>query len=195
MLIGQEQGVSNDISILNEVVVHLRKLVGDDHPDVAAISLACPDVSLRRTEPVRAAPIFERSWRMLVDASAANRRLLPISLWRQVHADSSRPPFLSWTVGPESQEDYLQDLASSVFSSGRPALAEVAPTMSFSVQSLDPLAPGTVQAGSTTDEKRTGAGPVTKRAAAEAVARRADMIGLPRVALAELRKRKYLRPQ
>src|ERR1043166_6854936 len=86
-------------ALLNEVVRNLRDLAGSEHPDVEALSLACPDASLRRQTPVSAAPMFERSWRILIKASQKNRDLVPLALWQQVHATlAASPPFLGWSL-------------------------------------------------------------------------------------------------
>ena len=67
LLIGYERPGSPWLDLLNEVVTNLRDLVGFEHPDVEALSLACPDLKLRTELPLRAAPMFERSWRMMLD--------------------------------------------------------------------------------------------------------------------------------
>jgi hypothetical protein len=64
LLIGAEHGAAGPgLELLNEVVANLRTLVGTEHPDVEALSLACPDTTLQRKMPVTTPPMFERSWK------------------------------------------------------------------------------------------------------------------------------------
>jgi hypothetical protein len=119
LLIEHEQGGTTlSLDLLNTVVKNLRMLVGCEHPDVEALSLECPNATLRRDRPVLRPPIFERSWRMLVKASYGNARLIPLSLWQQVHATLTAPPFLCWATDDAVQRGFRAALAAAVF--GRP---------------------------------------------------------------------------
>jgi hypothetical protein len=115
LVIDQEQGGDAKPEMLNTVVDNLRRLVGSDHPDVEALSLACPDAGLRTQRPLGAAPMFERSWRLFVAASQENPTLVPISVWQQVHAGLLAPPFLSWSTDRAIQQHFRKALAEAAF--------------------------------------------------------------------------------
>jgi hypothetical protein len=102
---------------LNEVVKRLRGLGGNDHPDVEAISLLCPDAGLHTARPVSAPPMLERSWRLLIrvslDAQGAappalsSSELVPLALWKQVMTSMPALPFLRWATDPTIQNALL----------------------------------------------------------------------------------------
>lgn len=112
-----------DMRALNTVVGTLRTLVGDDHPDVEALSLACPDSDLRRARPILVPPLFERSWRLLVEASYDNPDLVPVELWRRQMAQAPVPPFLVWSVGERVRKNYESVLA-AIMEHDRPPPAD-----------------------------------------------------------------------
>ncbi|MDQ0473449.1 caspase family protein [Labrys wisconsinensis] len=118
---------------LDTVVRNLRHLVGDEHPDVEALSLRCPDRGLRRTRPLRTPPMFERSWRLIIAASQDQPGLVPLSLWQRVHALAPVPPFLAWSVDAAVQADYREALADIAFGE-RPA-----ETGEVSAESFEPI--------------------------------------------------------
>jgi hypothetical protein len=128
LLIEQKVKGKQDISALNTVVGHLRDLVGAAHPDVEALSLACPDTTLRTRGPIGAPPMFARSWKLLIRGSQNDADLVPIELWRTVHALVEAPPFLVWSVNAELQKDYRHALAQAAFMHpmSAPAAAAVA---------------------------------------------------------------------
>jgi len=95
---------------LNEVVPNLRMLVGVDHPDVEAISLRCPQESLRTVEPLRHLPIFERSWRLLVDTSFANPALVPAALSLRAHAATPIGGFLVWACDNATRQAHRRQV-------------------------------------------------------------------------------------
>jgi hypothetical protein len=101
-----------NLALLNEVVRNLRGLVGDSHPDVEAISLRCPDIGLRTSRPLTIPPMFHRSWRLMVDASAANPELVPESLWTRIHAATNIGGYLVWACDVQTQEAHLAQLKS-----------------------------------------------------------------------------------
>ncbi|MDQ4086752.1 MAG: caspase family protein, partial [Pseudomonadota bacterium] len=119
---------------LDDVVRNLRTLVGADHPDVEVLSLYCMDPSLRRAEPIAQPPIYERSWRLLVEAAHEEPRLVPAPLWRKIMAMTATPPFLHWSPDPQIQRGIRKCLADAVFGplSAQPpsgAVASSVPTM------------------------------------------------------------------
>jgi hypothetical protein len=116
LLLGIEQGGPQDWrGELNGVVTRLRGLVGGEHPDVEALSLACPNLSLRRTKPVETPPMFERSWRMLCTASQSNPALLPQSLTQKLLSQASQPPFLAWALDDDLVKAIIPQLIRSLF--------------------------------------------------------------------------------
>lgn len=114
LIIAQEQGRRRQLDALNEVITNLRGLVGSEHPDVEALSLMCPDPKLRTDKPLVAPPMFERSWRMFINASQSKPQLVPLALWQQVQAALVVPPFFVWSVDAEKQTQYRKALAEAV---------------------------------------------------------------------------------
>jgi hypothetical protein len=126
LLISREHGGTQPLDLLDTAVGNLRGLVGTEHPDVEALSLECQNPALRRTQPIQAPPMFERSWRMLVKASQDNPQLVPRTLWDEVHAAILSPPFLVWAANAEVQSSYRAALAEAVFGPA-PAKPEALP--------------------------------------------------------------------
>jgi hypothetical protein len=127
LLIGIEQGGPQDwLGELNGIVTRLRDLVGGEHPDVEALSLACPNISLRRTKPIETPPMFERSWRMLCQASLTNQALLHESLTQIALSRVSQPPFLTWSLDDDLVRAVITQLIRSLF--GEPGAAPSADT-------------------------------------------------------------------
>lgn len=131
LLIEHETGDKSNINLLNTVVGNLRQLVGDDHPDVEALSLACPDRGLRTRRSLSAPPLFERGWRLFVEASQLEPTLVPLTVWQQVHATIQAPPFLSWSTDATVQRDFRKAMNEVLRSESRgpapaPALAAAA---------------------------------------------------------------------
>jgi hypothetical protein len=134
LLIENERNPRRDIGLLDEVVKNLRLLVGNEHPDVECLSLRCPDESLRRNTAVRLPPLYQRSWKLLIEASQNNPALVPKKLWDRIQAQSSLPPYLVWASDAESKaasreaivEALLQVAAAAVPAlAGKPAHAEL----------------------------------------------------------------------
>lgn len=84
-------------------VTNLRKLLGTDHPDVEALSLKCDNPEMRRTEPFIAPPLFERSWRLMVEASRSQPDLIPERLWKRVSAQVTLPPYFCWSINKNAK--------------------------------------------------------------------------------------------
>jgi hypothetical protein len=104
-------GPSRRFKMLDEVIGNLRRLVGDSHPDVEALSLRCPTSSLRAAKPFRMPPIFDRSWRLIVEASQTHPELLPDELWNRVHASIPVSGYLLWCSDQKSKEAHQRQLA------------------------------------------------------------------------------------
>ena len=191
LLIEREQSGRGRLELLNEVVTTLRKLVGQEHPDVEALSLACPDTKLQAKVPVRAAPLFERSWRMLIEASRKNRRLVPIALWHKVQMEWERPPFLCWLVDPLAQEALLKEFAKTIFEP-RETMLERKTQSALAVPGPAEFASAAPHGSSGPSAPRQGARTRRLHGHDSAAAKKwAERFGLPLVALAALRK-KYL---
>lgn len=169
LLITHEKEGRKDLGVLNDVVKNLRALVGSEHPDVEALSLACPDEKLRRVAPITAPPIFERSWRLIVAVSQQNPLLVPADLWRTVHAQAFAPPFLAWSGEQEVQAEFRSALIKSLLGPG----LKSAPLVSFQAARAFELS-SSVGAHSTVAS-------VPSR-----LAKRAVELGLPPVALSML---------
>jgi hypothetical protein len=103
---------SSKLSLLDDVVVNLRALVGDEHPDVEALSLSCPTDSLRATKPFRQPPLFARSWELIVEASQTKPELLPIELWERVRAVVPVSGYFVWGCDERSKEARTEQLKS-----------------------------------------------------------------------------------
>lgn len=137
LVMEQRHGFRNRLDLLNSVIPNLRGLVGSGHPDVEALSLACPDPKLRTSQPIAGAPLFERSWRMIVEASRANASLVSEALWQQVHAVVALPPYFIWANDAAAKEEFRKELAETIFmqrSAKRPSTT--APPVQASVSPL-----------------------------------------------------------
>jgi hypothetical protein len=97
--------------LFDTAVRTLRRLVGPDHPDVAALSLRATDPELAVTRPFTAPPMFARSWRLMTDASYDRPELVPVDLWKRVHASMVLGPFLVWAVDTQSRALHAEQLA------------------------------------------------------------------------------------
>jgi len=129
LLLEHEQGHRTELTYLNEIVANLRLLVGHEHPDVEALSLHCPDPDLHTRGFVLAPPMFERSWRLLVRASATRRDLIPATLWESVAVSMALPPFFAWTSNRDVRARYAKDLAKAIWATS-PTDAEELETLS-----------------------------------------------------------------
>jgi hypothetical protein len=115
LLLEHERNPVRDLSILNTVVRNLRALVGDDHPDVEALSLRCTDETLRRQKPITAPPMFQRSWKLLVEASRERPALVPSRLYSRVIAQVSTAPFFMWAINEDIKATSRMELARAVW--------------------------------------------------------------------------------
>jgi hypothetical protein len=128
LLIEHERDPRRDIGSLDAVVNNLRALVGDEHPDVECLSLRCPDESLRRTRALRAPPLYQRSWKLLIEASQQNGSLVPKKMWDRVQANGSLPPYLIWAPDADSKTASLRATVNALVRVVNPALAAAFPT-------------------------------------------------------------------
>ena len=114
LLVEREREPRRDITALNGVVGRLQTELGRQHPDVAALSLMCPDTSLRTTRPITAPPMFQRSWNILMDAAQRRTKLVPAELWERAHALAALPPFLIWTTDESIKAENRRVLARAI---------------------------------------------------------------------------------
>ncbi len=115
LLLEQEIDPGRDISALNGLVRQLRLLLGPLHPDVQALALRCPDLSLRPSRPVPVLPMFMRSWRLLVTGSHSQRGLLPRRLWERAVARTAQSPFLAWSMDSRQRQAVQRELAEATW--------------------------------------------------------------------------------
>jgi hypothetical protein len=94
---------------LDVIVQNLRRLVGDRHPDVEALSLRASDPALRHRKPLTEPPMLRRSWSLFVSASNDAPSLCPPELWKRVRQMRSSPPYLTWLPG-SARVDPVHDL-------------------------------------------------------------------------------------
>lgn len=125
-LLEAERSGARDLSLLNDVVGNLRQLVGDEHPDVEALSLRCPDPALRARRQVKRPPIFHRSWDILTRATEERESLVPVAVWKRVHAVVPRPLYLAWVADAAIKRESLDALAQAVWTDPVPAAAPAA---------------------------------------------------------------------
>jgi hypothetical protein len=115
LLLQEESRLPNSsakLGLLDDVVAKLRTLVGDEHPDVEALSLRCPTTSLRATKPFRQPPLFVRSWELIVEASQTQPELLPLELWERVRAVIPVSGYFIWGCDEKSKQARIQQLKS-----------------------------------------------------------------------------------
>ena len=103
---------SSKLDLLDGVVTNLRTLVGDEHPDVEALSLHCPTASLRASKPFQQPPLFARSWELIVEASQRQPELLPIELWERVRAVLPVSGYFVWGYDERSKQARTKQLKS-----------------------------------------------------------------------------------
>jgi hypothetical protein len=114
LLVERERDPTRDISALDGIVRRLQSELGKQHPDVVALSLMCPDTSLRTTRPITAPPMFQRSWNILIEAAQRRSTLVPEAVWARAHALAALPPFLIWTIDESIKAEHRRDLARSI---------------------------------------------------------------------------------
>ncbi|TSP13444.1 MULTISPECIES: caspase family protein [Cupriavidus] len=110
LLVERERDPGRDISLLDVVVTRLRKLVGDSHPDVAALGQQCATASLRRFAPLTGPPMFQRSWKLLVAAAQRREDWIPEAMWRRVVAQTALPPLMVWAADDSLRQTATESL-------------------------------------------------------------------------------------
>ena len=114
LLVERDRDPTRDVSALDRIVRRLQSELGKQHPDVVALSLVCPDASLRPGKPITAPPMFQRSWNILMAAAQRRPTLVPEAVWTRAHALAALPPFLIWTIDESIKAENRRDLVRSI---------------------------------------------------------------------------------
>lgn len=114
LLLEAERDPLRNLSALNGMVSRLRDQLGNDHPDVEALSLRCPDSALRTTVPIGAPPVFARSWQLIVQASQDGSRVVHPAVWERVQALVPRGLYLAWVTDAEVRRQVRDSLAQAI---------------------------------------------------------------------------------
>ncbi len=179
--------VNERLMWLDEVVPNLRSLLGSHHPDVEAISLRCPDASLRAKLPIQGVPMFERSWRLLSEGMQKQPNLVPTALWDRVRAAMSLDGFLIWAADDETRLAHMNGLVNWV-------------RESESFANSVPESTGNPQLAEATEVRRSGLGgrgglaaasrlPLSKDLGMDTVNTWAGKLGIPAAAMEDLIKK------
>jgi hypothetical protein len=105
---GQPAGAA--LPALDDLVPRLRTMAGEVQPDIEALSQRCTQPGLRGKQALQYPPLFSRSWKLAVEASAADSGLLPGSMWERVRATVSIPPYFGWAADAHSRAAHERDL-------------------------------------------------------------------------------------
>lgn len=159
------------LSTLNTVVENLRKLVGFGHPDVEALSLHCPDEKLRCRSPIMSPPMFQRSWKFLVDATYENSRLMPKGVFSRAECHTALPPFLGWAVDDDIKATWRKYVSLALFQQEQSSAADIQ----------------AAQAGMITEQGGLQ-GKTSGKQLKRSIARRAYQMGLPHGMITSLSK-------
>ncbi len=137
LLLGNQRHPERPITRLDGLIRSLRALVGDEHPDVEALSLRCPDQGLRRARPLTALPSLERSWRLVVKACDEPDGLVPPALWQRAAAVYGVPLYHAWAADEVRRDRALAAVAKSIFQpSAEPLIAASLAEPTVAVQAL-----------------------------------------------------------
>lgn len=167
---------------LDDVVARLRDLVGDQQPDVEALSQRCARQDLRGKSPLKYPPLFTRSWKLAVDATDTDAQFVPTELWERVHAKLTTTPYFAWASDPKSREAHADGLVAQVREATDAAL----------LPAIDPApwrAPAWLPAGCDTEESPP-AGATEPAADNELVTSLSRHWNIPAAALGQLLVRK-----
>jgi hypothetical protein len=150
-------------ALFDQAVGKLRKMIGRDHPDVEALSFRCQDPALAHRGSINAAPMFSRSWRIILEAASSRYKLVPLDLWKRTMAAGTMPPYLVWSMQNSAKQKRLRNLrkvAAELLSSRfverwpQPSpIAERAPSASIESAPSAAIEPG--RSGSMAPEART----------------------------------------
>jgi hypothetical protein len=99
------------LNLLDIAVANLRRLVGENHPDIEALSLRCLDPDLHTKQPFSSPPMLVFSWQLMVQASKNNPQLIPFQLWEKVRANVDFSSYFAWASDRDSRQLNQQQLA------------------------------------------------------------------------------------
>jgi hypothetical protein len=113
LLRGMQEAQPNGarMELFDAAVTNLRGLVGPDHPDVEALSLRCSNATLRTVRPFTVPPMFSHSWQLVTEASYDRPELVPIELWKRVHASVGVGPFFVWAADDDTRAMHAEQLS------------------------------------------------------------------------------------
>jgi hypothetical protein len=141
--------VEFDQPSFDEVVSSLRELLGQDHPDVIALSTRASDFTPSRLPPVAGPPMLWRSWRLLVEASNDAPGLVPADVWQRTVATLPMRPFFVWSPAKDEAE-----MVSEWKGQITRALQETTPPPSAEAQIESPGRESTAPGGSAEEQRR-----------------------------------------
>jgi hypothetical protein len=102
--------VNFDQRLFDQAVANLRRLWGDDHPDVVALSTKASDVDRDMIRPIEVPPMLLRSWLLLIEASNDWPDLVPVHMWRDTARLLPLRPFLVWSPAADDEGDDAAEL-------------------------------------------------------------------------------------
>jgi hypothetical protein len=144
-------------SRFDTVVSALRELLGEGHPDVAALSTRATGAAPSELEPITAPPMLWRSWVLLIEASNEAPSLVPVETWRRTLKLLPLRPFLLWSpedVGDEIGDDWREGVARALASAKREPEQQSGPEGPLSSllteSASEASGPGGVEAGEAT---------------------------------------------
>lgn len=115
LLVERDRDPGRDMTLLDVVVGRLREMLGDSHPDVAALGQQCAAPALRRFGPLTGPPMFQRSWKLLAEAAQRRPACIPPGMWERTIAQTALPPFLVWAVDDAVRKAARTSLAQALF--------------------------------------------------------------------------------
>jgi hypothetical protein len=114
LLLERERDPGRDMRLLDDLVKNLKGLLGPGHPDVAAFALQSAEPEVRKIARLLGPPLFQRSWRYLVEAAIKQPSLVPATMWDRVQAMTVLPPLLAWCVNEEAKSAATEALAEAI---------------------------------------------------------------------------------
>jgi len=139
LLVERERDPGRNIELLDTLVAQLREMLGPCHPDVAALGLQCINPELKRFGPLTGPPMFQRSWKLLADASQRGEVDFPIDAWKRSVAQTTLPPLLVWAAEEPLREAALASLDQSIFGEATLTSAGIATAQSRAARLHLPL--------------------------------------------------------
>lgn len=103
--------VTFDQELFDHVVARLGSILGERQPDVAALATKTSKPPSPR--PLGSLPMLWRSWRLVVEASNENPKLIDTGLWRQSMGTLPLRPFFTWSM-PDNHAELADQWESAV---------------------------------------------------------------------------------